>query len=64
MKLPGEAWLEWNTTELDDGRTQLVQRARFVPRGIAGRLYWWLLWPIHALIFPVMVRRLGNAART
>ncbi len=62
MRLPGEAWLEWNTTTLDDGRTQLVQRARFVPRGIAGRAYWWALWPFHAAIFPVMVRRLGNAA--
>ena len=48
MKLPGEAWLEWHVTGEEGGRggTILQQRARFHPRGIAGRLYWWgLLMP-------------------
>lgn len=61
MKLPGEAWLEWSTAR-QDGGTHVVQRARFVPRGIAGRLYWWPLWPIHAVLFPVMLRRVVSAA--
>lgn len=62
MKLPGEAWLEWTTEAIDDNRTTLTQRARFVPRGILGRAYWWVLWPFHAAIFPIMVRRLGLAS--
>ena len=62
MKLPGEAWLEWSTSATPEGGTVVEQRARFVPRGIAGRLYWWPLWPVHALLFPVMLRRIVRAA--
>jgi uncharacterized protein YbjT (DUF2867 family) len=61
MKLPGEAWLEWTTESVGDGRTRLTQRARFVPRGILGRAYWWSMLPFHASIFPIMVRRIGRA---
>lgn len=64
MKLPGEAWLEWTTETVGLGRTRLTQRARFVPRGIVGRAYWWAMWPFHASIFPIMVRRLGRASRS
>ncbi|MGA1032320.1 MAG: DUF2867 domain-containing protein [Ilumatobacteraceae bacterium] len=34
----------------------MVQRAIFRPRGLAGRLYWWVLIPFHAIIFPGMLR--------
>ena len=61
MKLPGDAWLEWTT--LPHGRrTQLVQRARYVPRGLWGRAYWWALVPVHKVMFPVMIRRIAEAA--
>lgn len=62
MRLPGEAWLEFRTEALDDGRSLLEQRARFVPRGLWGRLYWVAMLPFHAVIFPVMARRLARAA--
>ena len=61
MKVPGDAWLEWRTATVADG-TEVTQRARFVPRGILGRLYWWVLVPFHALIFPAMLRRMMRAA--
>ena len=61
MKLPGDAWIEWRTSAVDDGRTEIVQRARFVPRGIFGRLYWWFVVPFHIAIFPVMLRRIAAA---
>ncbi len=54
MRLPGEAWLSF---EIDGER--LVQTATFRPRGLAGRVYWWLMMPAHALLFPLMVRRLA-----
>lgn len=60
MRLPGDAWIEWRTDELD-GRTCLVQRARYVPRGILGRLYWWAVVPFHVAIFPAMLRRIASA---
>ena len=61
MRLPGDAWLEW---QMDDsgGSVRLRQRARFHPRGILGRLYWWALIPLHALIFRQLISRLAAAA--
>jgi uncharacterized protein YbjT (DUF2867 family) len=59
MKVPGDAWLEWRTApETDGSGTVVTQRARFVPRGIFGRIYWWALVPFHAAIFPAMLRRM------
>jgi uncharacterized protein YbjT (DUF2867 family) len=50
MKVPGRAWLQWESLP-HDGGTYFVQTALFQPDGIAGFLYWYLLYPIHALIF-------------
>ena len=61
MKVPGEAELEIAVHQ-EEGATVLVQTARFVPRGIAGRLYWWVLYPVHALIFSGMARRIVKRA--
>jgi len=61
MKLPGEAWLEWQIQPTEQG-SDLIQRARFRPRGILGRLYWYSLWPFHRVIFPRMVCRIAATA--
>jgi hypothetical protein len=62
MKVPGDAWLEWRTATSEDGASTVVtQRARFVPRGIFGRAYWWVLVPFHWAIFPAMLRRMMRA---
>lgn len=61
MKVPGEAWLEWEIEEAD-GRFSLTQRATFVPRGLFGRLYWYSLMPLHGVIFPQMARGIVSAA--
>jgi len=55
MKLPGEAWLEFR---IDGGR--LVQTATFRPRGLLGRLYWYLLYLPHMIIFRNMARKMGE----
>ena len=55
MRVPGQAWLEFRLTDSPKG-TRVVQRAIFRPRGLAGRLYWWVLIPFHAIIFPGMLR--------
>jgi len=63
MKLPGRAWLEFVLTPLSDGRTLLRCTAWFEPRGVAGELYWWMLYPIHILIFDGMadaIRRMAE----
>jgi uncharacterized protein YbjT (DUF2867 family) len=61
MLLPGEAWLSWIVTPTEHG-ARLVQTARFVPRGLLGRLYWYALLPFHALIFPRMAKGIIAAA--
>ncbi|GIU86442.1 MAG: NAD(P)-dependent oxidoreductase [Acidimicrobiia bacterium] len=63
MKLPGEAWLEWRVEHDPPGeRTRLYQRARFHPRGLLGRAYWYALAPFHRMIFRPMARRIGRLA--
>jgi len=61
MRLPGAAWLEFRIHPEGDG-TRLEQWARFHPRGLTGRLYWWSLLPAHAAIFGRMAAGLAAAA--
>lgn len=62
MKVPGRAWLEWESRP-ENGGTRLVQTARFEPFGLAGALYWYALYPLHRLIFSDLVRAVAQAAR-
>ena len=50
MKLPGEAWLEFEMIPNKSGGT-LYQTATFRPNGLKGRFYWYILYPFHVLIF-------------
>ena len=61
MRVPGDAWLEFRIEAEGDG-SRLLQRARFHPRGLWGRLYWGVLLPFHGLIFPRMARELAREA--
>jgi len=63
MKVPGTAWLSWSVEQNGAG-SRLVQDAKFVPRGLFGRLYWWTLLPIHAPIFRRMSKNIVRAATT
>lgn len=62
MKVPGQAWLQFDVERTDDGQVQLTQTAFFAPRGLSGWLYWYLLYPLHALIFSGMSHRLARRA--
>ena len=66
MRVPGEAWLEFRLSDASSkgGGTHVVQRAIFRPRGLAGRLYWWVLIPFHSIIFPGMLRNALAHAET
>ncbi len=61
MRVPGRAWLQYEVAPSGDGST-LVQTAFFEPRGLSGLAYWYLLYPIHALIFRGSVRVLARRA--
>jgi uncharacterized protein YbjT (DUF2867 family) len=57
MKLPGKAWLEYRIDQ-EQGETVLTQTAYFAPRGLGGLLYWYLLYPIHSVIFSGLIKRI------
>jgi uncharacterized protein YbjT (DUF2867 family)/uncharacterized protein YndB with AHSA1/START domain len=62
MKVPGRAWLEFKVEPIDAGISRLSQSAFFAPRGLTGLLYWYLLYPIHALIFSGLAKNLALLA--
>lgn len=59
MKLPGEAWLEFNVAK-NEGKDFLFQTATFRPKGIWGRIYWYLVLPFHFFVFEGMAENLVN----
>ncbi|TKG89078.1 SDR family oxidoreductase [Puteibacter caeruleilacunae] len=59
MTLPGEAWLEFSIVNIFS-KEYLIQEATFRPRGVWGRLYWFLLIPFHYFIFRGMSRRIAQ----
>jgi uncharacterized protein YbjT (DUF2867 family) len=61
MKVPGRAWLQYEVIP-QDGGSRLLQTAFFEPKGLPGLAYWYVLYPIHGLIFRGTVRVLGERA--
>lgn len=56
MKLPGEAILAFELGEIDAHTTTIRQTAKFLPSGLAGILYWYLVSPLHAFVFKGMLK--------
>ncbi len=53
MKLPGDAWLEFQIKD-----HTLIQTATFRPKGLLGRMYWYSVLPLHGIIFKGMINKL------
>jgi uncharacterized protein YbjT (DUF2867 family) len=62
MKTPGEALLEISMTRINDTECRLTLLSRFLPRGLWGILYWYVLYPFHQYIFIHMLRGMVRAA--
>jgi hypothetical protein len=58
MKVPGRAWLQFEAAPQTEGGTLLTQTAFFAPKGLLGMLYWYVLYPIHSLIFQGMINEI------
>lgn len=56
MKLPGEAWLEFQI----DAEGVLTQSATFRPLGLLGILYWYAVLPFHGFIFQGMLTAIAK----
>jgi len=68
MKVPGKAWLEFQSTPPPDGdkqenKTLFTATAYFAPRGFWGVIYWYAMWPFHKFIFAGLTSRLASRAR-
>jgi hypothetical protein len=61
MRLPGRAWLQFEVEPLENGDVEIRQTAIFDPIGLAGRLYWHGLFPVHALVFRGMLAGIERA---
>ena len=54
MKLPGEAWLEFQIKN-----STLYQTATYRPLGIWGRIYWYILLPFHYIVFRGLIKNIS-----
>ena len=62
MKLPGRAWLEFEVRAVDATSSTIRQTATFDPIGLAGLIYWYGIYPLHARVFRGMLRAIAGQA--
>jgi uncharacterized protein YbjT (DUF2867 family)/tryptophan-rich sensory protein len=55
MRLPGRAWLEFEVEPRLTG-SRVRQTAEFDPIGLTGLAYWYLIFPLHQIVFGGMLR--------
>ena len=61
MKLPGRAWLQFEVGPTSSG-ARIRQTAIFEPVGLMGLAYWYGIYPLHALMFSGMIKRIAVKA--
>lgn len=66
MKLPGTATLSFFIHSPDISHTdcRLEQVAEFIPRGLFGILYWYLVAPLHVYVFQGMIQKIVRRAES
>jgi uncharacterized protein YbjT (DUF2867 family) len=62
MRLPGRAWLVFEVTP-DGSGAMIRQTALFDPVGLAGLAYWYLLYPLHAVVFTRLLSGMAHRMR-
>jgi hypothetical protein len=69
MRLPGEALLDFRIEPVDATSAvgaatscRLVQEARFLPRGLLGLVYWYLVLPFHSVVFNGLLAGIARRA--
>ncbi|MDO8669914.1 MAG: SDR family oxidoreductase [Dehalococcoidia bacterium] len=64
MRTPGRAWLQFEAQPLPNSKTSLTQTAFFFPTGLSGLLYWYLLYPVHKVIFSGLIQSIARRAES
>jgi hypothetical protein len=59
MRLPGRAWLQFEV-DGDGMGSRIRSTALFDPLGLVGQIYWWVLYPIHRVMFQGMLRAIAR----
>jgi uncharacterized protein YbjT (DUF2867 family) len=62
MRLPGRAWLEFRV-DGSDSHSVIRQTAIFDARGLLGRAYWYVTYPVHCILFAGMLKQIGRVAQ-
>ena len=62
MKLPGQAVLEFRLNKIDEQTTEVLQIARYLPKGLMGMMYWYAVMPLHGFVFNGMLRGIAEAS--
>lgn len=62
MKTPGEALLEIHINDTQTDQCELILLSRFLPRGLMGILYWYVLYPFHQYVFSSMLKGMVSAS--
>jgi hypothetical protein len=62
LKAPGRAWLQIEVKAADPG-SLIRLTSIFDPLGLAGLLYWYVLYPAHVLVFRGMLQSIVKAIR-
>jgi uncharacterized protein YbjT (DUF2867 family) len=60
MRLPGRAWLQFEVEPAGSGSV-LRQTAIFDPAGVMGQIYWYVLYPVHKVMFAGMMKGIVRA---
>ena len=63
LRAPGDGWMEWSIAALEN-KTFLAQTAFFAPHGLPGFLYWYLLGPLHRLVFRGLIRAIQRRSES
>lgn len=58
----GEGWMEFDIVGIEDGTTLINLKALYIPNGWFGILYWYLVFPLHFLVFNGLLKEIKNRA--
>ena len=61
MRLPGRAWLQFEV-EPDGSGSRVRVTAEFDPLGFLGLAYWYILYPVHQIVFARLLREIAFLA--
>ncbi len=63
MRVWGQALLQFDIVELSPENTELTLKAYFRPKGLAGIVYWYSVYPFHSPIFRGMLKNIARSCK-